>query len=164
MNTKLDQSICGEGCPLYREGACEFYEEEGKTLVYVNNKDVEGLYQYMEQEIACGRLPLFPAIKKMENEKLYELQRAFDYASNAHKGLFRKGTKMPYTTHLITTLNYALMLTDDEEVLMAALLHDTVEDTWVTVEDIRNECKALDEQRNAASRTIGGLLKATMKK
>lgn len=32
------------------------------------------------------------------------------------------------------------------------------------VENIRNECKALDEQRNAASRTIGGLLKATMKK
>lgn len=133
LNIKLDQAVCGIGCPYYKGESCAFYDGNVKC----NTEKAMKVYDYMEQEIASGHLPLFPAIK--ENDKLIALQKAFDYAANAHKGLLRKGTKIPYFTHLITTLNYAMMLTDDTEILMASVLHDTVEDTWVTVDDIRRE-------------------------
>lgn len=35
-------------------------------------------------------------------------------------------------------MNYAMELTQDIEVLQAAILHDTVEDTWVTFDDLRS--------------------------
>jgi GTP pyrophosphokinase len=63
------------------------------------------------------------------------LQRAYELAREAHKGQVRK-TGDPYITHPVTV---ALMLAEyglDEPTLAAALLHDTVEDTQVTLADI----------------------------
>ena len=34
-------------------------------------------------------------------------------------------------------MNYAVELTEKIEVLQAAILHDTVEDTWVTFDDLK---------------------------
>lgn len=76
---------------------------------------------------------LFPFAQGLD-ERLYQ---AYAYAAAAHEGQLRKGTRLPYFTHIITTMNYALELTDDIEVLQAAILHDTLEDTQVTFEDIR---------------------------
>lgn len=65
-----------------------------------------------------------------------EFYPAYAYAAKAHQGQMRKGTQIPYITHLLTTMNYCLQLTDDKDVLMAAILHDTIEDTDTTYEDI----------------------------
>ena len=65
-----------------------------------------------------------------------EFYPAYAYAAEAHQGQMRKGTQIPYITHLLTTMNYCLQLTDDKDVLMAAILHDTIEDTDTTYEDI----------------------------
>ena len=59
-------------------------------------------------------------------------------ARRAHDGAFRKGTRIPYITHPIEASLVAMDLTDDIEVVEAALLHDVVEDTGRTIEDIRD--------------------------
>jgi GTP pyrophosphokinase len=66
------------------------------------------------------------------------LQRAHEWARKAHEGQVRK-TGDPYITHPVTV---ALMLAEyglDEPTLAAALLHDTVEDTNLTLAEISGE-------------------------
>ncbi len=68
---------------------------------------------------------------------LYE--KAVVFAARAHDGQTRKGDGAPYITHPFTV---AVILADQgcsEETVIAGLLHDTVEDTTVTLEDIRRE-------------------------
>ncbi len=62
---------------------------------------------------------------------------ALRFADDAHSGQFRKGSRIPYLIH---PLNVARILLDhgcSDELAVAALLHDTVEDTPVTIEEIR---------------------------
>ncbi|REK19356.1 MAG: bifunctional (p)ppGpp synthetase/guanosine-3',5'-bis(diphosphate) 3'-pyrophosphohydrolase [Actinobacteria bacterium] len=66
------------------------------------------------------------------------LRRAYDVAARAHRGQSRK-TGAPYITH---PLAVALMLAEtglDAPTVAAAFLHDTVEDTELTLEAIRQE-------------------------
>lgn len=49
------------------------------------------------------------------------------FADKAHKGAFRKGTKIPYITHPMETAVIVSAFTDDEEIIAAALLHDVME-------------------------------------
>jgi (p)ppGpp synthase/HD superfamily hydrolase len=59
------------------------------------------------------------------------------FAAYAHEGQVRKYTGEPYIVHPVEVMEIVNTVTDDEEVLAAALLHDVVEDTSVTVEDLR---------------------------
>ena len=58
---------------------------------------------------------------------------AFNWAVLAHTG--QTYNKLPYWTHLLTVANNLIDPTETE--LVAALLHDIVEDTYVTVADVR---------------------------
>lgn len=61
---------------------------------------------------------------------------ALAFARTAHAGAVRKGTDIPYITHPIETARIAAEMTEDEDVVIAALLHDVVEDTAYTAKDI----------------------------
>jgi (p)ppGpp synthase/HD superfamily hydrolase len=65
------------------------------------------------------------------------LAEALSFAIAAHDGQVRKGTEVPYVAHLLGVAGLALEAGGDEDVAVAALLHDVVEDTDVTVEDVR---------------------------
>jgi guanosine-3',5'-bis(diphosphate) 3'-pyrophosphohydrolase len=81
-----------------------------------------------------------------------ELQRAFAFADTAHEGQVRKSGE-PFITH---PLSVAMVLADlhlDTTTLVAALLHDTVEDTDVTLEVLEREFGA------EVSRLVDGLTK-----
>jgi (p)ppGpp synthase/HD superfamily hydrolase len=67
------------------------------------------------------------------------IDEAIEFALKAHKGMFRKGTKTPYIFHPLEALTIAAKITTDEEILSASVLHDTVEDTDTTYEDIKKE-------------------------
>ena len=60
------------------------------------------------------------------------------FADKAHKGAFRKGTKIPYITHPMETAVIVSAFTDDEEIIAAALLHDVMEDAGVTREELED--------------------------
>ena len=65
------------------------------------------------------------------------LDRAIIFAVKAHAGTERRGKGFPYIVHPMEAMEIVATMTADQELLAAAALHDTVEDTDVTVEDIR---------------------------
>jgi len=67
------------------------------------------------------------------------LDRAINYAVKAHAGTERRGKGFPYIVHPMEAVEIVATITSDQELLAAAALHDTVEDTDVTVEEIRKE-------------------------
>src|SRR6266403_460960 len=54
--------------------------------------------------------------------------RALLYASHVHGGQARKGTSTPYVAHLLAVAATVLEYGGDEDLAIAALLHDSVED------------------------------------
>lgn len=68
------------------------------------------------------------------------VDRAIEFASKAHEGQFRKGTKRPYIVHPIEVGDIVASMTRDEEVISAAILHDTIEDCQgITMEMLARE-------------------------
>ena len=67
------------------------------------------------------------------------LDRAIIFAVKAHAGTERRGKGYPYIVHPLEAVEIVSTMTADQELLAAAALHDTVEDTDVTVEQIREE-------------------------
>ena len=67
------------------------------------------------------------------------IEKAVCFAAAAHAGARRKGKNRPYILHPLEAMTIVGSLTDDEEVLAAAVLHDTVEDTPVTLAEIGRE-------------------------
>lgn len=67
------------------------------------------------------------------------LDRAIVFAVNAHQGTERRGKGFPYIVHPMEAVEIVATMTTDQELLAAAVLHDTVEDTDVTLDDIRRE-------------------------
>ncbi|MBR3225402.1 MAG: bifunctional (p)ppGpp synthetase/guanosine-3',5'-bis(diphosphate) 3'-pyrophosphohydrolase [Atopobiaceae bacterium] len=68
----------------------------------------------------------------MDENNLFGQATAF--AAVAHAGQLRKGTSLPYLLHPMEAATICASMTDDEEVLAAAVLHDTLEDTHTTAE------------------------------
>ena len=61
------------------------------------------------------------------------------FAVKAHAGTERRGKGFPYIVHPMEAVAIAATITSDQEILAAAALHDTVEDTDVTIDQIRCE-------------------------
>ena len=69
---------------------------------------------------------------------------AVGFAREKHHGLVRKGTRIPYLSHLLAVASLAIEdaasdpLLDDqfEDIAVAAVLHDVVEDTPVEVDEV----------------------------
>lgn len=64
-------------------------------------------------------------------------EQAVVFAAQKHSGMKRKLDNAPYILHPMEVALIVSRFTDDEEVLAAAVLHDTVEDTDATVYEIR---------------------------
>ena len=64
------------------------------------------------------------------------LNRAIEFAVKVHSGMTRKDTDTPYILHPMEAGAICGTMTTDREVIAAALLHDVVEDTPTTIEDV----------------------------
>ena len=64
-------------------------------------------------------------------------EEALQFAAEAHEGKLRKGSINPFVLHPMETAVIASNLTADEDVIIAALLHDTIEDADVTADMIK---------------------------
>ena len=64
------------------------------------------------------------------------LEKAIHFATSKHAGQLRKGTTIPYIVHPLETMNILRAMNADTNLLIAGLLHDTVEDTDATAEEI----------------------------
>jgi myo-inositol-1(or 4)-monophosphatase len=65
------------------------------------------------------------------------VDRAIVFAVKAHHNTERRGKGFPYIVHPLEAMEIVATITPDPELLAAAALHDTIEDTDVTVDDIR---------------------------
>lgn len=64
------------------------------------------------------------------------LNKAIAFATKAHEGQVRKGTTIPYILHPLEAATIVGTMTTDDEIIASAVLHDVVEDTDTTVEQI----------------------------
>lgn len=67
------------------------------------------------------------------------VDKAIHFAVNAHANTERRGKGFPYVIHVLEAMEIVATITNDPELLAAAALHDTVEDTDVTVDQICSE-------------------------
>src|SRR5690625_4625847 len=68
---------------------------------------------------------------------LYMQEKALSFAKQAHKGQFRKNSKDPYVTHPIRVASLLKKANASTELICAGYLHDVVEDTPFTLDDLR---------------------------
>jgi guanosine-3',5'-bis(diphosphate) 3'-pyrophosphohydrolase len=66
----------------------------------------------------------------LTEDQVEEVRTAYEYAVEAHEGQFRR-TGHPYITHPVAVANVLADMHMDHATLMAALLHDVIEDTGV---------------------------------
>jgi len=62
--------------------------------------------------------------------------RAIKFVAEAHQGQYRKGTNIPYISHLMNVMKTLCENGCDKEIITAGILHDVVEDTSVTIEQV----------------------------
>lgn len=66
------------------------------------------------------------------------IEKAIEFATRAHEGQLRKSGE-PFISHPLAVEKILESWGMDEDTLVAGVLHDTVEDTSVTLDDIKNE-------------------------
>lgn len=67
------------------------------------------------------------------------ISKATKYAKVAHKGQMRKMSKTPYVSHVINVGKILKRYSYRDEVIVAGILHDTIEDTKTTYDNIVDE-------------------------
>ena len=76
--------------------------------------------------------------KYLEKDELEQIDSAYKYAKEKHKGQFRK-TGEPYIIHPLQVAYILTSIKADKETIIAALLHDTIEDTETSKKDIEEK-------------------------
>ena len=64
------------------------------------------------------------------------IEKAIAFATQAHEGQVRKGTTRPFITHPLEVGKIVSTMTNDKDVICAAILHDTIEDCAHVTEDM----------------------------
>ncbi len=96
----------------------------------------------MEMKSKINDVPFEKLVEQLpENYNLADrelIERAYHVAEGAHRGQKRAAGE-PYITHCLAVASILADLRVPPEVVVAGLLHDTVEDTKVTLDDIRRD-------------------------
>jgi len=74
--------------------------------------------------------------KPAKNDHSEIIFKAIRLVAEAHDGQLRKGSRLPYITHLMNVMKILIDQDCDDEIVAAGILHDTLEDTPVVMEDI----------------------------
>lgn len=103
---------------------------------------VEMGYIAMDEEYLSAlkeRTALHPQAKLLKWSP--RIEKAIRTAAKFHAGQMRKssGKKIPYLTHLLSVAEILAGYTEDEDILIAGLLHDTIEDTDYSPEDLAKD-------------------------
>ena len=123
---------------------------DSDTIAAIAGSIAEGYYGVDEdwKKAAISRLPddlaailcRFDCLYGTQREgEVDPLHRAIRFAEQAHRGQKRKGSDVAYITHPMEVLQLLTEMGASRELLMAGVLHDTVEDTEVTIDEIRQQ-------------------------
>ena len=112
---------------------------EKEKLESVKRADaaVKTMHDFTSPEVLYKEL-INSVLKYHPSTDISMIEKAYKVASEAHEGQKRKSGE-PYIIH---PLCVAIILADlelDKETIVAGLLHDAVEDTWMTYEEVERE-------------------------
>lgn len=74
----------------------------------------------------------------LDRDQVNNVRRAYYYAEQAHDGQFRRSGE-PYVTHPLAVADILSTMHMDHQSLMAAMLHDVIEDTGVSKTAVKNQ-------------------------
>lgn len=74
--------------------------------------------------------------EEMHYRHEFKIHKAINFAAKKHKDQLRKGTDIPYISHIMEVMQILIENTDYEDIIIAGILHDTLEDTDTTEEEI----------------------------
>jgi len=81
--------------------------------------------------------PLIDKIDYLPKDQTESIKLAIEFATHAHEGQYRRSGE-PYVTHPIAVALIIAEMKLDHHAIIAALLHDVIEDTAYTKDDIAN--------------------------
>ena len=90
--------------------------------------DPDAMYAELEQKI----------LNSGHSMNIERIRAAYEAAKEAHAGQLRKDGS-PYVTHCVAAADISVDLGLDEDSIIAALLHDVIEDTSMTHADIAHQ-------------------------
>lgn len=76
---------------------------------------------------------------KLQRKLPSVVDEAIVFATRAHRGMVRKGTSTPYILHPLEAASIVATMTDNKDIIAAAVLHDVVEDTDITLEQLEKK-------------------------
>ena len=106
----------------------EDYVDESMLEAQKSEKPADGLFEDL----------IASAVETMSEEEIGYIRRAYEIAFKAHDGQFRHSGE-PYIIHPVQVAQILYKLGMDSESMVAALLHDVVEDTELTEDDVKKE-------------------------
>lgn len=131
-----------------------YLSEHGELLIPSENRNAE--YRFTKQtlsweitikrcswKVCCKALTGEEALEIMESWILdnkvesHRLNKAIEFATKRHSGQFRKATIIPYILHPLEVLQILYSMRADTNLMIAGVLHDTVEDTDTSLDEIR---------------------------
>jgi GTP pyrophosphokinase len=92
----------------------------------------------MQQVVAMNLQSLLDLLPELSPSDQLLIERAYHKAESAHAGQYRHSGE-PYFTHCLAVAYILAEMKLDAESIAAGLLHDVIEDTPVTVDELRNE-------------------------
>jgi myo-inositol-1(or 4)-monophosphatase len=94
------------------------------------------MYAVCDASHGSMKLDIFEYPHTWQRKEFDYLCKSIEFASHAHEGATRKGTDIPYITHPIEAGLIAMKMSDNPDVAVAAILHDVVEDTSYSANNI----------------------------
>lgn len=117
-----------------------FYIREGlifNKIIYSILKVNKGDYMAKDENVSIT--DIIEKVKEyLSDEDVALIERAYEFAKEAHKDQFRKSGE-PYIIHPVQVAGILAELLMDAETISAGFLHDVIEDTEVTFEQIEEE-------------------------
>ncbi|MBR3933125.1 MAG: HD domain-containing protein [Clostridia bacterium] len=131
-----------------------YLSKHDELLIPIENRNVG--YRFTKQSLTweltkiyyswkahCKSLSGEEALKVMKkwnedkNKEGQLLNEAIEFATKKHSGQVRKATTIPYILHPLEVLQILYSMRADTNLMIAGVLHDTVEDTNTTLDEIR---------------------------
>ena len=104
-------------------------EEDQKLNMTPAPLDPDKMFAELEEKIR----------RNCPNVDLARVRAAYEMARGAHEGQLRKDGRSPYVTHCVSAADITVDMGLDEDSIVAALLHDIIEDTSLTHADIARQ-------------------------
>ncbi|MEE1066171.1 MAG: bifunctional (p)ppGpp synthetase/guanosine-3',5'-bis(diphosphate) 3'-pyrophosphohydrolase [Acutalibacteraceae bacterium] len=123
-----EEKILNENLNTDTHTHAEDYIDEATLESQKSEKSADGLFE----DLICA------VSETMDKEDIEYIKKAYDIAREAHEGQFRRSGE-PYIIHPVQVAKILYELGMDSESMIAALLHDVVEDTELTKEDVKKD-------------------------